>query len=318
MISTVFLSNEADESHKRTLKQYMNLMQQSIQYCYKFFIPNNNINNMIKYISIADCVVIISPTNLGSSSNIRNIKQQMKICYTFGIKQIAVCINQTEQIQFKQLKIKLSKMLTKVGYKTNKIPFIPINVSFDINITKKPNIDKLIWYNGFNVQIKKQNITGYTLFDILKNVFRIPNRNKYITNPFRLQLYEVSPMKCKVTHGIIQIENQNKYMKCCVYPHANNTPNEYQIFHIKKNGKHVSHAQTGDIITLNIKAATHRHIDIYQSISVGDIICAENNVPNISKYISAIVHVQSYKVQSVGRYYCEESGDTMYPESKLN
>ncbi len=49
-------------------------------------------------------------------------------------------------------------------------------------------------------------------------------------------------------------QTQNKYLKCCVYPNINSKkPNEWKMSHIKKNGKQISFAQTGDIITLKIK-----------------------------------------------------------------
>ncbi len=61
-------------------------------------------------------------------------REHAKTCYSFGIDQIIVCVNKMDdksaeykQEKFAEIKLKLSTILVKIGYKKKRIAFIPIS-----------------------------------------------------------------------------------------------------------------------------------------------------------------------------------------------
>ena len=89
-------------------------------------------------------------------------------------------VNYAEK-RYKEIKSEVDKMLTKIGYKTKKIPFIPMS-GFKGDNLKDPS-ENMKWYKGFEVKIKKEKVKGHTLIDALEKVVRPPKRaNK---KPFR-------------------------------------------------------------------------------------------------------------------------------------
>ena len=96
-----------------------------------------------------------------------------RLCYALGIEQLIVVFNKMDKLnnqndndntieinshkRFIECKEKLNKILTKIGYKTNKIAYIPISVLNGENI-KEICINKpyLKWYKGFKIKKKKK------------------------------------------------------------------------------------------------------------------------------------------------------------------
>merc|ERR1719334_2431517 len=87
-------------------------------------------------------------------------------------------------------------MLTKIGYKTKKIPFIPMSGFLGANLTGKG--DELVkkempWYKGWTVKVKKDKVSGRTLLDALNDVARPPKRDT--KKPFRMPVSGVYKIK---------------------------------------------------------------------------------------------------------------------------
>ena len=88
-----------------------------------------------------------------------------RLCYLMGIDQMIVCVNKMDdktvnydESRFNQICVETKQMLTKIGYKTKRIPFIPISGFCGDNLcTQSKN---MVWYKGFKVKIKKHEITG--------------------------------------------------------------------------------------------------------------------------------------------------------------
>merc|ERR1719334_613740 len=113
------------------------------------------------------------------------------------------------EARFKEIKGEVEKMLTKIGYKVKKIPFIPMSGFLGVNLTDKGNAirdEKMKWYKGWNCTIKKKKLSGMTLLDALNTVAKPPKRDK--KKPFRMPVSGVYKIK-----GDLVEMSKNKYAK---------------------------------------------------------------------------------------------------------
>merc|ERR1712072_1059194 len=99
-----------------------------------------------------------------------------------GVERIIVGINKMDdksvgykQERYKEIKSEVDKMLTKIGFKTKKIPFIPISGWKGDNLLEPSK--NMEWYKGFEVKVKKEKVKGSTLLEALNNVVTVPKRN---------------------------------------------------------------------------------------------------------------------------------------------
>merc|ERR1711902_432414 len=76
----------------------------------------------------------------------------------------------------------VEKMLTKIGYKTKKIPFIPMSGFKGDNLKEKS--ENMKWWKGWSVKIKKEKVSGDTLVEALEKVVKPPKRK--LNKAFRM------------------------------------------------------------------------------------------------------------------------------------
>jgi elongation factor 1-alpha len=113
------------------------------------------VKNMITGASQADAgIMVVSArpgefeTGIGPNGQTR---EHAFLAFTLGVKQLVVCINKMDvvdwaQDRYEEVKEELSKLLKKVGYKTETINFIPISGLLGENLSEKS--DKMPWYEG--------------------------------------------------------------------------------------------------------------------------------------------------------------------------
>eukprot|EP00479_Gromia_sphaerica_P014303 TRINITY_DN842_c0_g1_i1.p1 TRINITY_DN842_c0_g1~~TRINITY_DN842_c0_g1_i1.p1 ORF type:complete len:191 (-),score=29.66 TRINITY_DN842_c0_g1_i1:209-781(-) len=149
------------------------------------------IKNMISGASQADVAVLLVPADKGGfevsiqKGNHKKgevqgqTRQHARLCNLLGIDQLVVAVNKMDSASVKyseerfiEIKTEVTKMLDKIGYKTKKIPVIPMSRFRGENPTKKS--DKMPWYKGFSVTIKKKKVKGFTLIDALNDVVKPP------------------------------------------------------------------------------------------------------------------------------------------------
>lgn len=110
---------------------------------YKFTIINtpghkDYIKNMIAGVSQAEVAILtVSSYNNENDDGILKdglTRQSLVIAFTFGIKQLIICINKIDdklieyfEDRYNKIKKDLSTTLSKVGYKPKKIKFIPVS-----------------------------------------------------------------------------------------------------------------------------------------------------------------------------------------------
>merc|ERR1712050_774139 len=173
------------------------------------------IKNMISGAAQADVALLMVPANTGgfetsiAKGNRKKgevqgqTRQHARLCHLLGIEQLVVGVNKMDEKscnwskdRFNEIKGEVEKMLTKIGYKTKKIPFIPMSGFLGVNLTDKGNAirdEKMPWYKGWTVTIKKNKIEGKTLFDALELVAKPPKRD--MKKPFRMPVSGVYKIK---------------------------------------------------------------------------------------------------------------------------
>merc|ERR1712087_46096 len=114
------------------------------------------IKNMISGAAQADVALLMVPSNKGgfetsiAKGNHKKgevqgqTRQHARLCHLLGIEQLIVGINKMDlpvvnykQDRYKEIKNEVEGMLTKIGYKTKAIPFIPMSGYLGINLTDK-------------------------------------------------------------------------------------------------------------------------------------------------------------------------------------
>jgi len=135
---------------------------------------------MISGASQADVALLMVPANKGgfetsiAKGNHKKgeiqgqTRQHARLCHLLGIEQLIVGVNKMDdtsvefkQDRFEEIKSEVEKMLTKIGYKTKRIPFIPMSGFKGDNLTKPS--ENMPWYKGFSVQIEKRHCYRHNL-----------------------------------------------------------------------------------------------------------------------------------------------------------
>lgn len=80
-------------------------------------------------------------------------REHAQLAYTLGVKQMVVCVNKMDdksvewsEIRYNEIKNEVSRYLKKIGYDSDKIPFVPISGWTGENLKEK--YEKCSWYNG--------------------------------------------------------------------------------------------------------------------------------------------------------------------------
>jgi len=225
------------------------------------------IKNMISGASQADVALLMVPANKGgfetsiAKGNHKKgevqgqTRQHARLCHLLGIEQLIVGVNKMDEQsvlwskdRYDEIQGEVEKMLTKIGYKVKKIPFIPMSGWKGDNLKEKStNMD---WYKGFKVKIKKEKITGHTLYDALEKVVKPPKRTQ--NKPFRMPcsgVYKIKGVGDVITGRIEQGSIGPKTeVKFCP------TGCKGKAFSIEMHHKSVAQAGPGDNVGINTKA----------------------------------------------------------------
>jgi elongation factor 1-alpha len=225
-------------------------------------------------------------------------RQHARLCHLLGIEQLIVGINKMDdtsvnwsQERYNEIKTEVEKMLTKIGYKTKKIPFIPMSGWKGDNLNApSPNMP---WYTGFEVALKKGTATGVTLIDALEKVCQPPKRP--VKKPFRMPVSGVYKIKGvgDVITGRIEQGKITAGAKVKFYPML--VPGT--VFSIEMHHKTVPEAIAGDNVGLNVKGLKRETMP-----KTGDVMCIDDlkldpTPPKASKSFTALVFVQDHPGQ---------------------
>merc|ERR1719204_1316656 len=267
---------------------------------------------MISGAAQADVALLMVPANAGGfeTSIARGnhkkgevqgqTRQHARLCHLLGIEQLIVGINKMDEnscnwseARYKEIKTEVDKMLTKIGYKTKKIPFIPMSGFLGVNLTDKGNAvrdEKMSWYKGWNCTIKKKKLSGMTLLHALNTVAKPPKRDK--KKAFRMPVsgvYKINGVGDVITgrveQGVISPGANVRF-----YP----TGCTGNIFSIEMHHKAVQEAGCGDNVGLNVKKLPKENMPHTGDVMAIDDIKVDPNPPKPAKEFTALVFVQDH------------------------
>tara|TARA_B110000211_G_scaffold204235_1_gene237607 strand:+ start:6386 stop:7789 length:1404 start_codon:yes stop_codon:yes gene_type:complete len=265
------------------------------------------IKNMISGASQADIALLMVPASKGSfevsvqkgnhkTGQVQGqTRQHAKLCNLLGIEQLIVGINKMDaadysEERFNEIKSNVELMLKNIGYKTKKIPFIPMSGFNGENLTRVS--DKMPWYKGFEVPVSKGvKVKGHTLVDALNIVAQVPERPENV--PFRLPVSDVLKIPGagdiitgRVEQGTIKAGDVVKFLPSGI---------EGKVFSIEMHHRPIAVAHAGDNIGINMKG-----LDKTNMPSSGDIMVlkndqhSKNNEALSVKSFRAMVYVQDH------------------------
>ena len=143
------------------------------------------VKNMITGASQADGAILFCSARRGEfEAGIGaggQTREHAFLAFTLGVRQLVVAVNKMDDVsvnwsqdRYNEVKNEVSRMLKMVGYKVEKIPFVPTSGWTGDNLMKKS--DKMPWYNG------------PTLMEAL-DTFEVPS--KPTNKPLRVPLQDV-------------------------------------------------------------------------------------------------------------------------------
>jgi len=268
------------------------------------------IKNMISGASQADVALLMVPANKGGfETSIQKgnhkkgevqgqTRQHARLLHLLGVEQVLCGINKMDdksvgykQGRYKEIKSEVAKMLTKIGFKTKKIPFIPMSGWQGDNLTTKT--ENMDWYKGFKVKPKKKEIEGWTLLDALNDVVSCPKRPK--KKPFRMPVSGV--YKIKGVGDVITGRIEQGQLTPNTMVQFAPTGVDGKAFSIEMHHKTVPKAGPGDNVGVNVKG-----LDKDNMPKVGDVMFIQNedgddSPPAAAETFRAAVFVQDHPGQ---------------------
>jgi elongation factor 1-alpha len=268
------------------------------------------IKNMISGASQADVALLMVPANKGgfetsiAKGNHKKgeiqgqTRQHARLCHLLGIEQLIVGVNKMDdssvnyaEDRYNEIKGEVDKMLTKIGYKTKKIPFIPMSGFKGENLDRAS--DNMPWWNGFSVKIKKETVTGVTLVDALDRVVQPPKR--ILDKPMRMPVsgvYNIRGVGDVIT-GRIEQGTLAPNVTVRFYP----TNVKGKAFSIEMHHTSVPQAGPGDNVGVNVKQLPKDNMP-----KVGDVMCIDDPAldpepPKKAQQFTALVFVQDHPGQ---------------------
>jgi elongation factor 1-alpha len=194
------------------------------------------------------------------------------LAFTLGVNQLVVAVNKMDdatvnwsQERYNEIKNEVSRMLKMVGYKVEKIPFVPTSGWTGDNLVKQS--DKMPWYKG------------PTLLDAL-DVFEVPP--KPLNKPLRIPVQDVYSITGVGTVPVGRVETGVlKEGDIVVFMPANK---QGEVKSIEMHHTRIPRAEPGDNIGFNIRGVAKT------DIRRGDVCGHVTNPPTVAKeFIGQII-----------------------------
>jgi elongation factor 1-alpha len=230
------------------------------------------IKNMITGTSQADAAILVVACQHGVMAQ---TKEHLWLCRTMGVQQLAVLINQMDTVNYDQAKYNkvvedMKALLKAVGYKIEKINFIPASAYKGDNITKKS--ENLKWYNG---------PTLIEQFDL----FEIPS--KPVDMPLRMAIQDVYTITGVGTVPVGKIETGKIRPgdKVIILPGKSGKGVLGEVKTVEMHHEALKEGIAGDNVGINIRGVGK------QDIERGDIIALESSPPTLAEEFTAQIAV---------------------------
>jgi elongation factor 1-alpha len=194
------------------------------------------------------------------------------LAFTLGVRQLVVAVNKMDDAsvnwseeRYNEVKNEVSRMLKMVGYKTEKIPFVPTSGWTGDNLVKPS--DKMPWYKG------------PPLMDAL-DTFEIPP--KPLDKPLRVPVQDVYSITGVGTVPVGRVETGVlKENDVIMFMPANK---QAEVKSLEMHHTRILRAEPGDNIGFNVRGVSKT------DIRRGDVAGPVNNPPTVAKeFIGQIV-----------------------------
>ena len=240
------------------------------------------VKNMITGASQADVAYLVVAAPDGAMAQ---TKEHIFLLKTFGVNQVCVLVNKMDvvnyaQDRFEKVKTELGTLLKGVGYKLDKVQFIPTAAYLGENIVKKS--DKMAWYTGPTVieQIDK---------------FEMPL--KPTTLPLRLPLQDVYNITGigvvpvgRVETGVMKLGD-----KVIIVPAREGNGVKGEVKTIEMHHEQIQQAEPGDNVGFSVRGINKK------DIARGDVLGREDSPPTVvSEFTAQIVVINHPSVLTVG------------------
>lgn len=227
------------------------------------------VKNMITGASQADAAILVVSAKKGEfEAGIGpggQTREHAFLAFTLGVRQIIVLINKMDdqtvnwsKERYEEIKNEVSRMLRLVGYRSDKIPFIPVSGWYGDNLVKpSPNMP---WYSG------------PTLYEAL-DLFEVPP--KPIEKPLRIPIQDVYSITGIGTVPVGRVETGVlKEGDTVIIMPLGKTG---EVKSIETHHTKIPRAEPGDNIGFNVKGIAK------QEIRRGDVVGHPTNPPTVAK-----------------------------------
>jgi elongation factor 1-alpha len=240
------------------------------------------IKNMITGASQADAAVVVVAAN---DSVMAQTKEHIFLSRTLGVGQIIIAVNKMDmvkydQARFNKVKEDVTALLKTVGYKIDKVKFVPIASLVGDNLVKKS--ENISWY------------TGGTLLETL-NELDVPEKPTNL--PLRLPIQDVYNITGigvvpvgRVETGVMKVGD-----KVTVVPGRDGKGISGEVKTIEMHHEMVKEAEPGDNIGFNVRGIGKK------DIARGDVLGHSSNIPTLAtEFTAQIVVLNHPSVVTVG------------------
>ena len=240
------------------------------------------VKNMITGASQADAafLVVAGPTGVEPQT-----KEHLWLLRTMGVQNVCVIVNKMDMVEFKEdrfnkVKEEVSQLLKAVGYKLEKVPFIPIAGLKGDNVVKKS--ENMSWYKGPTV------IEQFDLFPMPELPTTLPMRMP-VQDVYEITGIGTVPVG-KVETGVMKVGQKVK-----ILPGRTGKGVDGEIKTIEMHHEAISQADAGDNVGINIRGVGKK------DIARGDVICdASAPVPIVEEFTAMITIINHPTVLAKG------------------
>merc|ERR1711899_498840 len=221
-------------------------------------------------------------------------RQHARLLHLLGVEQVIVGVNKMDSTKpsaysedrFKEIEREVKKMLTKIGFKTKNIPFVPMSGFQGDNLIEEST--NMPWYKGFKVKPKKKEVKGHTLLNALNDVVTCPKRPK--KKPFRMPVSGV--YKIKGVGDVITGRIEQGTLKPNLQVQFAPTGVAGKAFSIEMHHKNVPKAGPGDNVGVNVKGLPKENMPKAGDVMFIDGDDKDDSPPAVAATFRAAVFVQ--------------------------
>jgi len=239
------------------------------------------IKNMITGASQADVAIFVVSAKPGEGIQ-EQTKEHAYLLKVLGVNQMVIVLNKMDaanwdENRFNEVKKEVTELFTKIGYKMDDIPMIPVSAFTGDNVVKKS--ENMSWYNG------------KTLIDTLDEHVKQPE--KPLNKPLRMPIQDVFTISGIGTVPVGRVETGTmKVGDSIVFMPSGATG---EVKSIEMHHQQIEKAEPGDNVGFNVrgigKNEAHR----------GDVVGKADNPPTVAKEFTAqIVVLQHPTVITAG------------------